>query len=484
MKLGQTSVIHFASSFLASILGFVSTLYIARVLGAGPLGVYHLAVGLVSWLAIVGRIGISQAISKRVSEGREQAEYATAAASIILALFTVIAVGVFLFHGHVNGYVGYNAAGVFVVLILLVMLVNGLVDALLVGLQLVHVSGALSPVKTGSRALAQILLIIAGSGTVALFVGHVVGFAVVIVFGLYFVVRDLPTFRLPERRHFEGLFDFAKFSWLGNLQSRMFSYTDVLVLGFFASSGLIGVYSVAWNISEFLILFSGALSSTLFPEMSAISAEEDPQAVAGIVEQSLTFGGLFLIPGLFGGALLGKRILRIYGPEFPQGATVLTILIVANLFMGYQNQLLNTLNAVDRPDLAFRVNAVFVAANVVLNVSLIYFFGWVGAAVATAVSVAVSLVLAYRHVTSVIDFTVPVGEIVRQWIGAMVMAAVVYAGLWVENTYRVIGHNFAVIVVLVVTGAVVYFLSLLALSTEFRDTVARNVPFEVPFASP
>jgi len=482
MKLGQTSVVHFASSFVSSVLGFVATIYIARVLGPEPLGIYQIAIGLVSWLAILGQVGLSRAISKRVSEGREPGEYAVASVALITALFVVVAAGAVVLRGQIAQYVGYPVAG-YVVLILLVVLLNSLVNSLLVGLKLVHVSGVLSPIKTGGRALSQIGLIVAGMSTAALFVGHILGFVVVIAIGGYYVIRDLPSLRLPKRRHFEGLLDFAKFSWLGNLQSRMFSYTDVLVLGYFVSSSLVGIYAAAWNIGQFLILFSGTLTSTLFPEMSSISSEQDPQAVSRIVEQSLTFGGLFLVPGLFGGALLGERILRIYGPEFPQGATILLILIVANLFMGYQNQLLNTLNAVDRPDLAFRVNLVFVAANVSLNVVLIYIYGWVGAAVATAASVAVSLVLAYRHVDSLIDFETPVGEILRQWLAAGAMAGVVAAGLWLEGTYRLVGHNFAVVVGLVVLGAGVYFVALLGLSTEFRETVDRNLPVSIPFVS-
>lgn len=482
MKLGQTSIVHFVSSFVSSVLGFVATVYIARILGPEPLGVYQVAVGLVSWLAIFGKVGLTGAISKRVSEGSEPGEYAAAGATIITGLFVVVAVGAVLFRGQVAHYVEYPATG-YIIVILLVVLVYGLVNSLLVGLKLVHVSGLLSPIKIGGRALSQIALIVAGTGTAALFVGHILGFVVVIAIGCYYVLRDLPSLGVPERRHFEELFDFAKFSWLGNLQSRMFNYTDVLVLGYFVSSGLIGIYAAAWNIGQFLILFSGTLKSTLFPEMSSMSIDQDPQAVSRIVEQSLTFGGLFLIPGLFGGVLLGERILRIYGPEFPQGATILSILIVANLFMGYQNQLLNTLNAIDRPDLAFRVNIVFVAANVSLNGVLIFLYGWVGAAVATATSVALSLVLAYQHVDAIIDFTVPVGEIARQWVAAGVMAVVVYGGLRAENTYRLLGHNFAVVVTLVTIGAGVYFTILLGLSGEFRETVDRNVPIDVPFVS-
>jgi len=482
MKLGQTSVIHFTSSFVASVLGFVATVYIARILGPEPLGIYQVAIGLVSWLAILGKVGTSRAITKRVSEGSEPGEYTVAGAAIIAGLFAVIAVGVLVFREQVGAYVEYPAAG-YVIVILLIVLLNGLVNALLVGLKLVHVSGVLSPIKTGGRAVSQILLIVAGASTAALFIGHILGFIVVIVIGSYYVVRNLPSLGVPERRHFERLFDFAKFSWLGNLQSRMFSYTDVLVLGYFVSSGLIGIYTAAWNVGQFLILFSGTLQSTLFPEMSSTASKEDPQAVSKIVEQSLTFGGLFLIPGLFGGFLLGERILRIYGPEFPEGAVILNILILANLFMGYQNQLLNTLNAIDRPDLAFRVNLVFVVVNVSLNVILVSLYGWIGAAVATATSVAVSLVLAYWHVDSIIDFRLPVGEVVRQFAAAGVMVAVVYAGLIAENTYRLVGHNFAVVILLVGIGAISYFVVLLGLSQTFRETVLRNLPVELPLVS-
>ena len=479
MRLGQTSLTYFLSNLFASLLGFIATLYIARLLGAEPLGIYNLVLGLVSWLAIAGKVGISGAISKRVSEGEDQGPYALAGVSIIGVLFSVIAVGLFLFRTQVAEYVEYPAA-IYAILILFVVLVYSLINSLLVGLHLVHVSGLLSPLKIGGRSGFQILLISAGLSTAGLFIGHIAGFALIIVIGLYFVIQNIPELSRPRKHHYQSLVDFAKFSWLGSLQSRMFNYTDVIVLGFFVSSGLIGVYAVSWNIAQFLILFSGALKSTLFPEISELSAKKEPQDVANLVEDSLSFGGLFLIPGLFGGALLGERILRIYGPEFTQGATVLTVLIVANLFMGYQNQLLNTLNAIDRPDLSFRVNALFVVANLALNVVLIYLYGWIGAAVATALSVAISLVAAYYMLDSLIDFAIPVVEIGRQWIAALLMGGVVFGALRIENTYHLLGHNATIVVLLVGLGAAVYFALLFGISSKFRTTVERNLPFDVP----
>jgi O-antigen/teichoic acid export membrane protein len=481
MRLGQTSVLYFIFRLVASLSGFAATLYIARFLGAGPLGVYHLAIGLVSWLAIVSKVGVSSAISKRVSEGNDRDSYAIAGAVIIAVLFAVTSVGVLFFQSHVNTYVGSPNAAVFIIFILFLSIVFSVINSLLNGLHLVHVQGFLSPIKTGSQGIFQITAVAAGLGISGLFLGHLVGAGFAVVIGLYIVSQNISVTDIPRWRHFRGIINFAKFSWLGGLQSRMFNYTDILVLGFFVPSTLIGVYSVAWNIAQFLMLFSGALMSTLFPEISEVSSQESPQAAADLIEQSLVYGGLFLIPGVIGGSILGERILQMYGSEFTQGTLVLTILVIANLFMGYQNQILNALEAIDRPDLSFRVNVVFVLGNLSLNVILIYLYGWTGAAVATTVSVAVSLILAYRYLSMIVDIKTPTVEITRQWFSALVMGGVVYGGLSVENTMTLIGHNFVTVVLLIGAGASVYFVLLLILSSQFRATVGGNLPVNLPY---
>jgi O-antigen/teichoic acid export membrane protein len=482
MRLGQTSLIDFISRLSSSAVGFLATIYIARQLGAGPLGVYNVTIGLVSWAVIFGKVGLSEAISKRVSEGEDQSQYAVAGLAVILGFSLFFSAFLIIFRYRINEYVGESVA-IYILLILFVTLLHSVISSLLTGLHLVHIDGITSTIKTTVRAAVQISLILAGVGTTALFIGHAAGFIFAILLGIYFVAKNLPGLSIPHRAHFDRLFDFAKFSWIGDLQSQMFNYTDIIILRLFVSASIIGVYAIAWNVAQFLILFSAALTSALFPEISSMSAKGNLKAVGRVVEQSLSFGGLFLIPGLFGGFLLGERILRIYGPEFQKGGTVLVILIFSNLLMGYQNQLLNTLNAIDRPDLAFRANAVFVGANLTLNVVLIYLYSWIGAAVATAASVSVSLVLAYYHVDAIIDFTVPTGEIAKQWVAALIMSGVVSVGLWTENTYRVLEHNAATVGVLVLLGAGVYFVVLLAISMEFRATVDRNVPVDLPLLS-
>jgi len=121
MKLGQTSFIQFLSRMVASLLGFIATIYFARLLGAEPLGIYNLVLGIVSWLGIIGSIGLSGAIIKRVSEGKQREQYATAGILSIMALFAVLAIGIVLFRSHVDSYIGRPVTE-YVVLILFVTL--------------------------------------------------------------------------------------------------------------------------------------------------------------------------------------------------------------------------------------------------------------------------------------------------------------------------------------------------------------------------
>lgn len=479
MRLGQTSIVHFISRFFASVLGFIATIFIARLLGAETLGIYYLVLSTVSWLGIAVKMGVPSAMNKRISDDDDEAAYAIAGGTIVLGLFVIVSVFVLLLRQQVNDYIGYPATEV-VVLFLFVTLIQSSVNSILTGQHLVHISGIFNPIRTGTRSIIQISAILVGLEITGLFIGYTAGYAVVSVLGLWVAIRHFRSVSLPTLEHYRRIISYAEYSWLGEIRSRAFNWVDVAVLGFFVSSSLVGIYTAAWNIAVFLILFGGSLSETLFPEMSTLSAEEDPQSVADLFESALTYGGLILIPGLVGGTLLGERLLRIYGEEFTQGAVVLSVLIVATLIQGYQRQFTTTLDAIDRPDISFKINAVFIGANIILNISLIPIFEVMGAAVATTLSVGISLVIAYIALSSIIDFSVPVGEIGRQWTAAGVMGVFVYTGLRLESAYVNVSNNIAVVLGLVGLGSVIYFATLFIISPHFRMTVDQNLPVTLP----
>lgn len=474
IRLGQTSIVVFLSKIVASALGFGATVYVARLLGADTLGIYSLALTVVSWVGVFGTMGITGGIRKRISEQKEPAAYAVAGVLIIIALFIVATIGIFLLREQINNYIGYPAAG-YVILMLGTTLIANVISAILNGQHLVHIVGVLSPVHTSSRAGTQIAAIAVGLGLAGMLGGYVIGYLVFIIIGGFVAIRNLPVLRLPQRRHIRRILSFAKYAWLGGLKGKTFNWVDIALLGAFVSTSFVGYYTAAWNIAQFLAIFSAAVSQTMFPKMSETAADGNPEAVASLLNDALSYAGLILIPGLVGGTLLAPRILRIYSPEFTQAGIVMSVLIIATLLQSYQKQFTTTINALDRPDIAFRVNAVFIGTNVTLNIILISIHGWTGAAVATAASVGISLIIAYQYVSSLITFSMPTAEIGRQWLAAIGMGTAV-SGVQQYEIIANINHNFSIVIILMLIGAGIYFIFLFILSSKFRTTAYDNIP--------
>lgn len=463
-------MIDFLSKIAMSFSGFVATIVLTRTLGQERYGAYVVVISVLAWVAIAGNLGLSAAIKKRVSEA-DDGNYIISGAIVQVVLYAVVAVCLWLARPYLNEYMEVDATAVLVLLLAVKLAVN-FIQAILDGQHLVHISSLLAPVQWISRSVVQVVLVLWGLGLAGAFAGYLVGAVIAVLVGAYFVSFD-PS--IPSRRDFDRLRSYAQFSWLASVKGRTFLSMDTLVLAVFVSNSVIAVYEITWNLASLFAIFGSSVSRTLFPKMSRISSVEGANdEISELLRVSLAYSGLFIIPGLVGAAIVGDVVLTIYGSGFQTGYYILLILTFARLLYGYQGQFLTTLDAMDRPELTFRINAVFVAVNLVLNIVLTSQYGWYGAAAATTVSAAIGLGLGYYYARQIIDVVVPVAVVVKQLFAAGVMAFAVY------GCRLLFGDSLPVVIVLVAGGASVYFILLLAVSREFRTTVEENLPFSVP----
>ncbi len=159
----------------------------------------------------------------------------------------VVATGILVFQDQVNDYVGQPVAE-FVVLLLIVSIFTGLVNAALKGSHMVHIYAPLSTLREAGRSVAMVALVVVGWELSGMLLGHALGTAVMATIGLW-IVR--PSFVRPRWQHVVRLFDFAKFSWLGSMRKKTFSEADILILGLFVPAGFAGIYAVAYSLSNF-----------------------------------------------------------------------------------------------------------------------------------------------------------------------------------------------------------------------------------------
>jgi O-antigen/teichoic acid export membrane protein len=460
--------VQFGAKIGVTLVGFLATLLFARELPQATLGTYFLAIAVLSWLEFGSEFGLSTATTKRISERTAPAAYLVAAV-LLRTLILAVVVGVMvLARPLLNDYLGRDLA-----LVLVVMLVAKsayfLAITALRGQHRVATAAGLELGGQGTRALVQSAFVLAGAGLVGLLVGYIAAFSLVALVGGALLVRHHGV-TVPSRKHFERLLAFMQYSWLRTLKTRTSAWMDTIVLGFFVSNSLIAVYEISWNIAVVFALASQSIATALFPTLSEQATEESLDTVRSMLDGGMVFAGVFSIPGVTGAALLGPEVLRLYGPEYTIGGTVLALLAFSSLFSSYEGILQTALDAVNRPDLSFRANLLYIGANVVGNVVLAWQFGMVGAAVATASAMGLSLAYSFYALRTTIDITVPVGELARQVLATAVMAGVVLA---VEPL--VVGFPYYYVLAVIGAGAATYAITLVTLSGRVRGHVLEVI---------
>jgi len=480
MRLGKTALYHFGTQVVISVSGFLATFAIGVFGGSADLGNYTLAVAVgFFWLAIPIS-GVAQAVNKRMSEGADPGQYFGGGLALNGVLVVCLTAVVSLTSWLLQVVETPNQTIVRVIVeydveIVILLVGAAAIKTVLFGLQgqkRVARAGALRALDRVVRSGSQVALILLGFGVAAITLGHAASLLFVSIVAIVLApIRP----SVPRLEHLRGLGEYAKYAWVGALRSRVYGWLDTLVLGIFLTgttgASLIGIYEVAWGIGSLLATASASISSTLFPEMSDLSSDGDYDRVAHFLDEALAFSGVIVLPGLVGAITIGERILRFYSGEYVRGYVVLVILVGAYTADVYANQLLNTVNAVDRPDASMRVNAVFILVNVVLNVVLVWQFSWVGAAVATAVSASVRTAGGGIVVHSILEeVPLPIRPI-----GSQVVASIAMGGAIVLLAPSVPAGRLWTIS-LVGAGATIYFTVLIALSGRFRTKVQSLVP--------
>lgn len=467
MRIGQSSLVSFLAQLTSSAVGLVATLYITQNLGSAVFGQYTLVIAAATWLQVVSLLGVDIAVTQRMASSDDPGSYLSGGVVIAGSAFLLVSVCLLAFRGSVRAYL----RGVPVELLVFVLFGTvsfALVVAALSGENRVHLANLLSPASMGVRSGVQILVVVTSGALGGLLIGHAAGNLLGVLIGLALLSTG-PS--VPPVRVLRNLSGFARYSWLHRVGSRAFATIDVLVLGLFVGSSLIGYYQAAWNLASVLGVFGTSIAQSVFPTLGRAEAAEDSSLIQGAITDATTYTGLLLIPGIAGAAVIGPRVMAIYGQGFSQAAALLVILCGARLAYTFAEQFINALNALDEPRLAYRVNLVFVLTNVGGNLLFIHLFGWYGAAAATTLSAVAALVLGFRYVRARVEFEIPVGELSRQAASAVVMAvgvAVLQGG---------VGDGIGWTGLLVAVGAGTYFVTLLTWSTRFRGVVRRNVPW-------
>jgi O-antigen/teichoic acid export membrane protein len=165
------------------------------------------------------------------------------------------------------------------------------------------------------------------------------------------------------------------------------SWIDTIMLGYFKSAEIVGIYNAVYPLVGFLSLVVSSVGFVYVPITSRLWGQNET-APLGSIYAVMTkwcflltfplFALIFVYPEYF--------ITKLYGAQYVSGATSLRILALGFITNSYFGFNYHTLLASGDSDFLMKCSVASAGINVALNFMLIPEYGMIGAAVGTAVS--------------------------------------------------------------------------------------------------
>jgi len=391
----------FAGSIVVLLLHFFQNPVMARYLGPDGLGLFSMAVMLAGVIELIAAFGVDGALTKYVAEYKEQESKIYSLVSS--ALITILIIGVttslalFVFSNTIANIFNMPYLSLLLRIYALVFpfsLAHGIIISFFIGLREMRYY-AFIRILRASLALAFILaLLMIGLGVEGAMLGTVFAIIVTAVVAMVIMKRFLHFTFLDYKKNTKMLASFGSRLVGASMINEIYSYTDILMIGFFLTSTEVGYYTVAISLSRFFWLVPRAMATVAYPAISEYWAKDNHQAINKLVDKATKYSACILIFAGMSVIFFAKDIINfLFTPEFLPAVLPLTILIIGTVTSGTLRSIGGIFASVGKPDLLLKISAIGAVGDIILNIALIPTYGIVGAATATTAAYVLNVVI-------------------------------------------------------------------------------------------
>jgi O-antigen/teichoic acid export membrane protein len=176
-----------------------------------------------------------------------------------------------------------------------------------------------------------------------------------------------------------ALLRFGRWLWVANMLAMFAAYLDVLLLNYWLTPSVVGVYALAVNLASKADVINQSLHAVLLPTSSAL---HDEGAVRQYLRQGLMRSGLLSLALLPLFPLAGPLISLIYGSEYDAAAPLFQMLLGVVIFDIVAKPVLLLPFTFDQPKLLAAADAARVATLATVATWTLPLFGPLGAVMA------------------------------------------------------------------------------------------------------
>jgi O-antigen/teichoic acid export membrane protein len=195
--------------------------------------------------------------------------------------------------------------------------------------------------------------------------------------------------------------DLVKFSFpvlISNSMLLLIQWVDIIILGYFETSNIVGIYSVIMKISLFssIILFS--INSIVASEFSRLYSLNKMDDLKLIIRKSSKVIFFITIPILIFIVCFSEFILGYFGTEFVAANKTLYILIIGQFINILCGSVGYILMMTDKQSVFKNIMIFSTFINIIMNIILIPLYSINGAAIASSVSLILWNILSFSYI--------------------------------------------------------------------------------------
>lgn len=416
----------FGGDVLSRLLGFLSTIWLARVLGANGFGSLSFAFTFFGYALLFTDLGLSslgtREIAKSPNHSRDFIAKITplrfSLAAIAFSIITILSLTV-PGMAQIRLLIILYCLSVFPYSVSLIWFYRGVEEMKFIGI---------STITSYSLYLILVVLFVRSIGDINLvpifwFIGSAVSASYLAfkAIGRRELSRDKPRLEINRMVILRKALPIG----VGTIMTQIYFNFDITMLGFIRGTTDAGIYTVAYKLLMFLLLIDGVFSTVILPLISRFY-KESPERLKEILSLAAKVITIIVTPICAGGTLLAQPIIRlVFGESYITAALVFQILIWTLAITTIGSIYTQGLIAIGLERRYATAIVSGTALNVILNIFMIPTLGIIGAAVATICSEILMFVLMMRVFNTVVKVRV-LPFIGKPILSSVIMCAVLY----------------------------------------------------------
>ena len=396
---------------------FALAIVLARTLNADGYGLYNLAIGIATLVATFPPIGLDTALVRFTASAVARGEPDVARANVRFALVVsgtlsvIAAVGLFVFAGPVAELVMHDPrlAPLLVIACLAIpaLVLNRHLGAVLQGVRRLDL-GTLAEqfAQPVARAILIGVLLIVGMTVSWALAAWVLAAFVATGMLAYFAWRNMPAGSGHQQRS-QGsqMLRFSFPVFFSNIVSSIGDNIQTIFLGALSTVSSVGVFGVSNQLNLIGSMFHSSVVSASMALFAETEARGDRRGLEALYQTVSKWSVSLNLPLFLALVLFPEALLSLFGPEFREGVTALTILAFANIINAATGASGAVLDMTGHSVVKLINASVAVVLAVGLNLLLIPTYGLVGAAISVLASSAAVNLLRITEVYVLLDTT-------------------------------------------------------------------------------